>query len=303
MKFHDLVAMVALVGVGGSFLFFSCGRDDDSASTSASETSTSDGQDVTASFPLTVTGGVVTFAEASFDAGSKVALSTVESPTEFTSNPDVSAASVAVLVQASDASTQALSAAKKAFVVGLDLTADATDLCVLGLGTDNVLRRWKTDALKVDAQTKKVTFSALWLGRYQALRCGGNFDAVAVVNAKGDGISGDVANNACNLVSVSGYGYCMTYYGSNLVGKKESVAALEKSCNEQKGLFGTPCPAAHHIGYCVFGSGTKSEVAWSWYETNVDGKDQATVQADCATAQGTWVATATFTPTAESAQK
>lgn len=302
VKFQDLVAMAALVGVGGSFLFFSCGREEEDASTS-SETTNSDGQDVTAPFALTVTGSVVTFADGSFDAGTKVALSTTASPTEFTSNPDVTPASAAILVQGADAATQPLSAAKKAFSVAFDLTQDATDLCVLGLGADNVLRRWKAEVLKIDAAAKKVTFTALWLGRYQAVRCGQNFDAVVSVNAKGDALEGDAANNACNLVSVAGYGYCITYYGSNLVGKKESVTALEKTCNEQKGIFGTPCAKAHHVGYCVFGGGTKAETAWSWYETNIDGKDQATVEAECAAAQGKWVASATFTPTAESAQK
>lgn len=304
--------MVFVIGVGGSFLFFSCGREDDAGDSSTSETTTSDGKDVTQTFTVSVTGVAITFPDGAFDRGTKFAVSTTGSPTEFKSNADVEGATAAALLQATDSNAQAVAKAKKPFTVTLDLNDAAAltpvertgkNVCVLGLGNDHVLRLWKFEQLVFDETAKKLTFNAIWLGHYQALYCGTNFDAVAAVNAKGDALAGEVSSNACNYVGIEGYGYCMTYYGSNLVGTKESVTELQKTCEAQKGEFGTSCDDSKVVGYCVFGSGTKSEIAWSWYEASLASKGLETMKSECSKSQGKWFEAGAYTPTPEAEQK
>jgi hypothetical protein len=303
VKLQEVMAVAFTMGITGSVLFFSCGREEDSSTSGSSETMTSAGKDVTQAFQLEVTGATLDAASGTFGAGTRAALSTAGSPTEFTSNPAVTPVSGAVIAQATDANGSPLQKAKLPFALTLTKSADAGEnLCVLGLGADHVLRRWKLDALASNTETA-VSFKTIWLGTYQALQCGSNFDAVAVVAAAGDALAGDAASNACNYVEVEDYGYCMTYHGSNFVQSVASIAELQQTCEEQKGVFGKACVTDKVVGTCAFGYETKQEVAWTWYESSVEQKPLAEIEADCVKAQGKWFEVGAYAPTPADKQK
>lgn len=192
MKLKDMAALVFAVGVGGTALFFSCGKSD---SSDDETTATSEGKDVTQAFTMAIKTASVDFPASALDAGTKVEMkSTTTAPTEFAAD-GVSNASAPMILSAIDAKGAAVAQAKAPMTIALSLEttpaglADveklAANICILSKGADAVVRKWINKNLTIDAATGKITFKGIWFGTFQALYCGENFADIAVVNAEG----------------------------------------------------------------------------------------------------------------------
>lgn len=323
-------ALIAATGAA-SVVFFSCGKSK-SKSSDASPAS-SDGPDQLSTYAtpatISVTSGSVAVPPQALDDGTRLKIAATDPPDQLKSaNQSASGAAAAsntVTISATDTNGGAVQQTKAPMTVALDvssgttqallaplISADPSNICALGFGTDQKLRVWRRAVITTDPNVStRMRFASQWLGSYQLFYCGA-LPIDGALEATADGTqaakaTGPQAFGSCKLTQADGFTQCQAYAGKSYA-DQTLLTTANSSCTAAKGTFGSgDCPDKDGAGSCVNDPGTTKERAVVFAPpagNTASASSIAALKAAClATATNKWMDAGTLTLTPLAQQK